>query len=96
MRIEDEVRMDNNPWKPSELIEIPLVRRHERHSWRPFMPNDRRAASSYECSKYLAMLNALSEVRHELATNGARVEARVMLDEVISLCRAEYEARFGS
>lgn len=59
------------------------------------MPTDRHSTSSYECSKYLAMLNALSEVRHQLMTNGAQVEAKAMLDEVIRLCRAEYEARYG-
>lgn len=60
------------------------------------MPTNRHPASSDECSKYIAMLNALLEVRHQLTANGAQLEARTMLDGVISLCRTEYEARFGS
>ena len=60
------------------------------------MPTNRLLASPDECSRYIAMLNALLEVRRQLTANGAQLEARTMLDGVISLCRTEYEARFGS
>ncbi|HWJ38033.1 MAG TPA: hypothetical protein VNR86_04650 [Sphingomicrobium sp.] len=51
--------------------------------------------SSEALSFYLAMLNALAEVRQALEHNDAPEEAKSALDAAIESCQRDYQTRFG-
>jgi len=59
------------------------------------MPADRHPAHPDEESRYLALLNALSEIDHEMVERDVPITVRQRLAEVIELCRADFSCRFG-
>jgi hypothetical protein len=48
-----------------------------------------------EESRYLALLNALTEINHGMVKLDAPISARDMLAQLIGLCRSDFSRRFG-
>ena len=59
------------------------------------MPANRHPATADEESRYLALLNALSELDHDFQERNVPAEACHMLGQLTELCRSDYRERFS-